>query len=56
MTSKGLALTQLFMAGYVALMDGRPGAFGVIVPEGGGATVGVALRNAVEAATLDSAA
>jgi predicted RNase H-like HicB family nuclease len=57
MTSKGLALTELFMARYVALVDGRPGAFGIVVPDlpgctSGGAIVGAALRNAVEAVTL----
>ena len=57
MTSKGLALTELFMARYVALVDGRPGAFGIVVPDlpgctSGGATVGAALRNAAEAVTL----
>jgi len=45
------------MARYVAIMDGKPGAFGVIVPDlpgctSGGATVDEALRNAVEAVTL----
>ena len=45
------------MARYVALVDGKPGAFGVVVPDlpgctSGGATVDVALRNAVEAVTL----
>jgi predicted RNase H-like HicB family nuclease len=44
------------MARYVALVDGRPGAFGIVVPDlpgctSGGATVGAALRNAVEAVT-----
>jgi predicted RNase H-like HicB family nuclease len=57
MTSKGLAPTELFMARYVALVDGRPGAFGIVVPDlpgctSGGATVGAALRNAVGAVTL----
>ena len=45
------------MARYVALVDGKPGAFGVVVPDlpgstSGGVTVDAALRNAVEAATL----
>jgi len=45
------------MARYVALVDGRLGAFGIVVPDlpgctSGGATVGAALRNAAEAATL----
>jgi predicted RNase H-like HicB family nuclease len=45
------------MARYVALLDGRLGAFGMVVPDlpgctSGGATVGAALRNAVEAVTL----
>jgi len=45
------------MARYVALVDGKPGAFGVVVPDlpgctSGGATVDAALRNAVEAVTL----
>ena len=45
------------MARYVALVDGKPGAFGVVVPDlpgctSGGATVDDALRNAVEAVTL----
>jgi predicted RNase H-like HicB family nuclease len=57
MTSKGLARTELFMARYVALVDGRPGAIGIVVPDlpgctSGGATVGAALRSAVEAVTL----
>jgi predicted RNase H-like HicB family nuclease len=57
MTSKDLALTELFMARYVALVDGRPDAFGIVVPDlpgctSGGATVRAALRNAVEAVTL----
>jgi predicted RNase H-like HicB family nuclease len=57
MISKGLALTELFMARYVALVDGRPGAFGIVVPDlpgctSGGATVGATLRNAAEAITL----
>ena len=45
------------MARYVALVDGRPGAFGIVVPDlpgctSGGKTVDAALRNAVEAVTL----
>jgi predicted RNase H-like HicB family nuclease len=45
------------MARYVAIVDGKPGAFGVVVPDlpgctSGGATVDEALRNAVEAVTL----
>jgi predicted RNase H-like HicB family nuclease len=45
------------MARYVAVVDGKPGAFGVIVPDlpgctSGGATIDVALRNSVEAVTL----
>jgi predicted RNase H-like HicB family nuclease len=45
------------MSRYVAIVDGTPGAYGVIVPDlpgctSGGATVDEALRNAVEAVTL----
>jgi len=45
------------MARYVALVDGRPGAFGIVVPDlpgctSGGATVGAALRNTAEAVSL----
>jgi predicted RNase H-like HicB family nuclease len=45
------------MSRYVALVDGKPGAYGVVVPDlpgctSGGATVDAALRNAVEAVTL----
>jgi predicted RNase H-like HicB family nuclease len=45
------------MARYVVIVDGRPGAFGVVVPDlpgctSGGATVDEALRNTVEAVTL----
>jgi predicted RNase H-like HicB family nuclease len=45
------------MARYVAIIDGRPGAFGVVIPDlpgctSGGRTVDNALRNAVEAVTL----
>jgi predicted RNase H-like HicB family nuclease len=46
------------MARYVALVDGRLGAFGIVVPDlpgctSGGATVGAALRNATEGHTMD---
>jgi predicted RNase H-like HicB family nuclease len=45
------------MARYVAIVDGTPGAYGVVVPDlpgctSGGATIDEALRNAVEAVTL----
>jgi predicted RNase H-like HicB family nuclease len=45
------------MSRYVALVDGAPGAYGVVVPDlpgctSGGATIDEALRNAVEAVTL----
>lgn len=45
------------MARYVAVVDGKPGAFGVVIPDlpgctSGGRTVDAALRNAVEAITL----
>jgi predicted RNase H-like HicB family nuclease len=45
------------MSRYVALVDGKSGAYGVVVPDlpgctSGGATVDAALRNAVEAVTL----
>jgi predicted RNase H-like HicB family nuclease len=45
------------MARYVAIVDGAPGAYGVIVPDlpgctSGGQTIDTALRNAVEAVTL----
>ncbi|MEA2872836.1 MAG: hypothetical protein QOH67_2812 [Hyphomicrobiales bacterium] len=45
------------MSRYVAIVDGAPGAYGVVVPDlpgctSGGATVDEALRNAVEAVTL----
>jgi len=41
----------------VATVDGKPGAFGIVVPDlpgctSGGATVEEALRNTVEAVTL----
>ncbi len=50
-------MTGSFMARYVAIVDGKPGAFGVVIPDlsactSGGATVDEALRNAVEAVTL----
>lgn len=42
---------------YVAIVDGGPGAYGVVVPDlpgctSGGSTIDEALRNAVEAVTL----
>jgi predicted RNase H-like HicB family nuclease len=45
------------MPRYVAIVDGKPGAFGVVVPDlpgctSGGGTVDQALRNAVEEVTL----
>ena len=45
------------MSRYVAIVDGTPGAYGVVVPDlpgctSGGATVDEALRHAVEAVTL----
>lgn len=45
------------MSRYVAIVDGKPGTFGVVVPDlpgctSGGATIDEALRNAVEAITL----
>lgn len=45
------------MARYVAIVDGKPGAFGVVVPDlpgctSGGRTIDEALRNTVEAVTL----
>lgn len=45
------------MARYVAIVDGAPGAYGVVVPDlpgctSGGATIDEALRNVVEAVTL----
>jgi predicted RNase H-like HicB family nuclease len=54
MTSKGL---EVFMTRYVAIVDGKPGAFGIVVPDlpgctSGGATVVITLRNATEAVTL----
>jgi predicted RNase H-like HicB family nuclease len=41
----------------VAVVDGKPGAFGVVIPDlpgctSGGASIDAALRNAVEAVTL----
>jgi predicted RNase H-like HicB family nuclease len=45
------------MSRYVAIVDGTPGAYGVVVPDlpgctSGGATIDDALRNAMEAVTL----
>ena len=45
------------MSRYVALVDGKPGAYGVVVPDlpgctSGGTTIDDALRNAIEAVTL----
>ena len=45
------------MSRYVAIVDGKPGAYGVVVPDlpgctSGGASIDEALRNAVEAVTL----
>lgn len=45
------------MARYVAIVDGKPGSFGVVVPDlpgctSAGGTIDAALRNAVEAVTL----
>jgi predicted RNase H-like HicB family nuclease len=45
------------MSRYVAIVDGTPGAYGVVVPDlpgctSGGATIDEALRNAIEAVTL----
>jgi predicted RNase H-like HicB family nuclease len=45
------------MARYVAIVDGKPGAFGVVIPDlpgctSGGRSVDQAIRNAVEAVTL----
>jgi predicted RNase H-like HicB family nuclease len=45
------------MARYVAIVDGKPGAYGVVIPDlpgctSGGETIDEALRNAVEAVTL----
>jgi len=42
---------------FVAIVDGEPGAYGVVVPDlpgctSGGETIDAALRNAVEAVTL----
>jgi predicted RNase H-like HicB family nuclease len=42
---------------YVAIVDGSPGAYGVVIPDlpgctSGGPTIDQALRNAVEAVTL----
>jgi predicted RNase H-like HicB family nuclease len=48
---------EVEMSRYVALVDGKPGTYGVVVPDlpgctSGGATIDDALRNAVEAVTL----
>jgi len=45
------------MPRYIALVDGKPGAYGVVVPDlpgctSGGKTVDAALRNAVESVRL----
>ena len=45
------------MPSYIALVDGQPGAYGVVVPDlpgctSGGRTIDAALRNAVEAVRL----
>jgi predicted RNase H-like HicB family nuclease len=45
------------MPRYIALVDGKPGAYGVVVPDlpgctSGGKTVDAALRNAIEAVRL----
>jgi predicted RNase H-like HicB family nuclease len=45
------------MSRYVAIVDGTPGAYGVVVPDlpgctSGGSTIDEALRSAVEAVTL----
>jgi predicted RNase H-like HicB family nuclease len=45
------------MSRYVAIVDGKPGAFGVVIPDlpgctSGGPTVDAALRNTVEAVSL----
>jgi predicted RNase H-like HicB family nuclease len=45
------------MARYVAIVDGKPGAFGVVIPDlpgctSGGPTIDQALRNAVQAISL----
>ena len=45
------------MARYMAIVHGRPGVFGVVIPDlpgctSGGATVDAALRNAVSAISL----
>jgi predicted RNase H-like HicB family nuclease len=52
-----MAVKEDFVARYVAIVDGKPGAFGVVIPDlpgctSGGRTVEAALRNAVEAITL----
>jgi predicted RNase H-like HicB family nuclease len=48
---------EFYMPRYVAIVDGKPGTFGVVVPDlpgctSGGNTVDEALRNTVEAVTL----
>src|SRR2546423_2987938 len=48
---------EVLMSRYVVIVDGAPGAYGVVVPDlpgctSGGATIDDALRNAVEAVTL----
>jgi predicted RNase H-like HicB family nuclease len=48
---------EVLMSRYVAIVDGTPGAYGVVVLDlpgctSGGATIDDALRNAVEAVTL----
>jgi predicted RNase H-like HicB family nuclease len=52
-----MELRRNSMARYVAIVDGKPGAFGVVIPDlpgctSGGASVDEALRSAVEAITL----
>jgi predicted RNase H-like HicB family nuclease len=52
-----MAIRRTSMARYVAIVDGKPGTFGVVLPDlpgctSGGTTVDAALRNAVEAVTL----
>jgi predicted RNase H-like HicB family nuclease len=49
--------TEDFVVRYMAIVDGRPGIFGVVVPDlpgcaSGGTTVAAALRNAVGAISL----
>jgi predicted RNase H-like HicB family nuclease len=55
--SKPVGIEEKVMARYVAVVDGKPGAFGVVVPDlpgctSGGRTIDNALRNIVEAVTL----